>query len=220
MFLEFVRRNPGKGCWKTFPSFKVNVSYDSFEGYEQSWTERELFAYREDLWVAGSTFMHIEAPCASDTDYEILPAAETASMLLTYNVPLGVEDLIWLKKLAVTRPQPSPPSAPSIAWNRELGELTIDGQLARRIARPKQAKNVTKILEAFQEDGWPVRIDSPFEADEAGRTRLRETGSQLNVQLTGIKFEADGTGEGVRYRLIPVQQTADVQSSADDTLAI
>jgi len=202
VFLEYVQRHPGKGCNRILPGFDEDCQYDRVEGYRVAWTECEVFIYRNDLWVIGRTFNHSEfGPSDRTTDYSLIAPAEAAARILDSGISLPIEDIIWLKKLAATNPAPAAPPGPEITWNRELGELTAGGKIARKVARLNQAKNIVKLLDAFQELNWPIRMDSPFPGNEVGRTKLRETIREFNSASTGIKFEADGTGEGVRYRL-------------------
>jgi len=59
------------------------------------------------------------------------------------------------------------------------------------------------LLQAFEEQGWPPRIDDPL-PPLAGRresVRLRREIYALNRRLTArlIKFGMDGTGQGIRW---------------------
>ncbi len=79
-------------------------------------------------------------------------------------------------------------------WNKETHELRFKGQVIRKV-RPI-AKNVIRILDAFEEDGWPSRIDDPLAPSPETR-RVSETLRTLNEGLDMIRFRADGTGEGI-----------------------
>lgn len=59
------------------------------------------------------------------------------------------------------------------------------------------ATNVRKILDAFQEDGWPQKIDSPWSDDEKGAETRREAIDSLNTGLAVLRFSADGTKSGI-----------------------
>lgn len=217
VFLEYFRRMPGKGCMRAFSPIECDVTYAPAGGKKVRWIEYRIFQYGYSLWAVSKTYCRQAVNVKPETTFEIIDRALAASLLLTHSDELNVEDMVWLKQLTSDPAGAKQEERPSISWNRKLGELTVDGQVARRIARPKQATNVVKILDAFQEDGWPVHIDSPFEPDEAGRTKLRETISQLNVKLSTIKFEADGTGEGVRFRpLRSSELTGEASTIASD----
>jgi hypothetical protein len=61
-----------------------------------------------------------------------------------------------------------------------------------------------RILKAFQEEGWPVRIDDPlpFQKGIDSKSRLRDTVKALNRSQQVLRFHLDGTGEGVRWELL------------------
>lgn len=83
-------------------------------------------------------------------------------------------------------------------WDTQTGILMIDGQEAKRIRNRKQAKNHLSILDAFQEEGWPARIDTPFSHDTP--QKFHQTILSLNKGLRGMRFHADGSGgEGITW---------------------
>lgn len=90
-----------------------------------------------------------------------------------------------------------PPTTTKPRWNADLGELKF-GNSTTRVRR--SAKNVWKILSAFQEEGWPTRIDDPLPGGKQD-TRLRETVRTLNAACSRksllLRFESDGSGEGI-----------------------
>jgi hypothetical protein len=85
-------------------------------------------------------------------------------------------------------------------WDPFIGELLFKGKVVRRL--PPRAWNCRRILDAFQEDGWMGRIDSPFPSAKNSRA-LREGVRTLNNSLLRIKFYCDGTGEGVQWQQEP-----------------
>lgn len=91
-------------------------------------------------------------------------------------------------------------------WNKSLGELRFDGQLIKRVRRLKAATNVTRILDAFQETGWPSQMDDPIPEEpslqQTPTQRLQETVKSLNQGLKAIHFRTDGTGEGVVWERV------------------
>ncbi len=197
LFLEYVERNPGKGCLRRLPKFREDLAYD-YEGIEESWTEFEVFEYPNNRWVISNTYRHVEIDWLSDqTEYQELSPPQAARTILTSKVELSLDDLIRLTELTAQEPT----GQGQVHWNPDRGELTIDGQIARYIRNPKGAKNAVKVLAIFQEENWPERIDSPFSPDEAGKQKLRDTVSSLNDRSQGIRFSADGTGEGIRFHL-------------------
>ena len=87
-------------------------------------------------------------------------------------------------------------------WRKDRSELLLGGQVVRRVARTNIAKLVVRVLDAFEEDGWTPRIDDPLLGGKKPN-RLRRTIETLNTNLIGMRFHADGTGEGVRWELLP-----------------
>jgi hypothetical protein len=96
------------------------------------------------------------------------------------------------------------PERPMIHWDAETRRLRVNGQLVKRFKWP--AANQETILNAFQEEGWPDRIDDPLppKPEQDPKRRLSDTIKCLNrnqtVQL--IHFSGDGTGEGVLWELV------------------
>jgi hypothetical protein len=87
-------------------------------------------------------------------------------------------------------------------WNPIRREVTLNGAVIKRFRRP--AQNQIRLLEAFQEDGWPEFIDDPLppEGDIAPKHRLRGTVYHLNknhITKGLIRFHTDGTGQGVLW---------------------
>jgi hypothetical protein len=93
-----------------------------------------------------------------------------------------------------------------------LGELVV-----KQFKVP--AANQERVLAAFQEEGWPRRIDDPLppSPDLDPKRRLHETISSLNRNLLRpwIRFHGDGTGQGVRWCLMLPGETA-TSSEVDD----
>jgi len=87
--------------------------------------------------------------------------------------------------------------------DRGRGELLLGGQVVRRVQSLKKSKNVVTILDVFEEQRWPAGMDDPL---PGGRnpTRLHRTIEVLNTKLIGMKFHADGTGEGIRWELVTI----------------
>lgn len=94
------------------------------------------------------------------------------------------------------------PALPS--WDAALHELRLGVRLVKRFKWP--AMNQETLLAAFQEEGWPIRIDDPLppKAEQDPKRRLHDTIKSLNrnQQDRLIRFKGDGTGEGARWELI------------------
>ena len=85
-------------------------------------------------------------------------------------------------------------------WNSDRRELWVGDKLIKKYRQ--RAKKQEGVLAAFEELGWPERIDDPLppKGDVVPKRRLRSTVDSLNrchktVKL--IAFDTDGTGEGV-----------------------
>jgi hypothetical protein len=90
--------------------------------------------------------------------------------------------------------------APQIpTWDRARHLLIFDGQIIKQFKW--QAVNQEAVLSAFQEEGWPARIDDPLAPMPAldAKRRLSDTIKCLNrnQQNPLVRFRGDGTGQGV-----------------------
>lgn len=95
-------------------------------------------------------------------------------------------------------------------WDENLRELTFRGQLVKRFRQP--ADSQTTVLSEFERRGWPTRIDNPL-PHRVGLKRkqhLRDTIKNLNrhQRFPCIVFFADGTGQGIGWRLRIHKSTA------------
>ncbi len=69
---------------------------------------------------------------------------------------------------------PATPVEPTVRFDHVLFELWANGTLVKRL--DIRATNQIAILAAFQEEGWPPRIDDPLHPNGAdGKSRLRST---------------------------------------------
>ena len=101
-------------------------------------------------------------------------------------------------------PMPLPPAVlPHLhpCWDRDRQELRVGAEIVKQFKVP--APNQEAILAAFQEEGWPHRIDDPIppEGDKEPKRRLHDTINSLNrSQRTPlVRFHGDGSGQGVRW---------------------
>jgi hypothetical protein len=87
---------------------------------------------------------------------------------------------------------------PKLCWNRELRTLYF-GNKAIKILK-NSAQNQVAILDAFQELGWPLRIDDPLPPKPGlnAKRRLCDAIESLHDGLIGVRFHGDGTGTGIR----------------------
>ncbi|MDA1051990.1 MAG: response regulator [Planctomycetota bacterium] len=90
------------------------------------------------------------------------------------------------------------------SWQLATKELIFGGVLIKQFSRASE--NQECVLAAFEEEGWPPRIDDPLPPrDEVDmKERLRATVRSLNHRHLQevIRFYADGTGTGYRWSRI------------------
>jgi hypothetical protein len=88
-------------------------------------------------------------------------------------------------------------------WDAAHRTLMWNGLLVKRFRTP--ATNQEVILQAFEEEGWPPRIDDPLpgvvELDP--KVRLHDAIKRLNRSrlCQRLRFCGDGTGDGVRWEI-------------------
>jgi hypothetical protein len=112
----------------------------------------------------------------------------------------------------VAEHDPAPPASPVPSaierlrprWDRDRQEFRVGGQLVKAFKLP--SPNQEMILMAFEEEGWPPRIDDPLppHSDVDPKRRLHDTIKSLNRNQKRrlIRFMGDGTGQGVRWHLV------------------
>lgn len=95
-------------------------------------------------------------------------------------------------------PQPQP------SWDRDRHRLLVGADLVKEYKVP--SPNQETILTAFEEDGWPPRIDDPLPMAPSiePKRRLQDTIKSLNRNQRQrlLRFMGDGTGEGVRWEFV------------------
>jgi hypothetical protein len=88
-------------------------------------------------------------------------------------------------------------------WDRARRVLAVGGRIVKQYRVP--SANQGTVLDAFQHEGWPRRIDDPltYRAGRDPKYRLHFTINRLNQsqQQRLIRFFGDGTGEGVCWEL-------------------
>jgi len=95
-------------------------------------------------------------------------------------------------------------TAPQPVWDRSRRELRLGNKLIKRFKWP--AENQERVLDAFEDNGWPTHISDPLEPHDSicPKRRLHDTTKCLNrKQINGlIKFRGDGTGLGVLLQIV------------------
>ena len=89
-------------------------------------------------------------------------------------------------------------------WKHTARELVFRGAVVKRLIGT--ARNQELILEAFEEEGWPERIDDPLPPVEGvdSKQRLHDAIKRLNraQQSHLICFRGDGRAVGVRWQAL------------------
>jgi len=88
---------------------------------------------------------------------------------------------------------------PVPTWDAQRRVLSFEGRIVKRFKW--HALNQEMILTAYQEEGWPARIDDPLPPlpSLTIKRRLSDTIKCLNRKQEDslVRFRGDGTGEGV-----------------------
>lgn len=131
------------------------------------------------------------------------PTATAAASSLS-NSP-DEEDVGGAINVDVSKDREDPRGEPSVpTWDPERRELRVNAMTVKRFKW--KASNQEPILAAFEEDGWPHRIDDPLppHSEQDSKRRLSDTIKCLNRKQINrlIRFRGDGTGEGVTWELI------------------
>ncbi|MEX2113734.1 MAG: hypothetical protein WD845_11145 [Pirellulales bacterium] len=89
-------------------------------------------------------------------------------------------------------------------WDEQRRQLRVGRVLVKEFKLP--SPNQETVLMAFEEEGWPPRIDDPLPpvAQLDPRRRLHDTIKALNRKQKRdlIRFRGDGSGEGIRWEPI------------------
>jgi hypothetical protein len=87
-------------------------------------------------------------------------------------------------------------------WDPSRRELSLGPQIVKQFRQPAPCQEL--ILSAFQEEGWPARIDDPLipQNGQDPKQRLHETINNLNrhQRLRLLHFGGDGTGHGILWQ--------------------
>ncbi|MGE0759544.1 MAG: hypothetical protein AB7O38_21175 [Pirellulaceae bacterium] len=100
-------------------------------------------------------------------------------------------------------------------WDCDYREIRYDNRVVKQFKLP--SPNQEAILLAFEEEGWPPRIDDPLpphpECDP--KQRLHDTIRSLNRNQKNrlLRFKGDGTGQGVLWEA--VAHSEDAVASSD-----
>ena len=100
-----------------------------------------------------------------------------------------------------------PTRRPKPVWDQKAKELWLDELVVKRFRCP--APNQELLLDVFEEEQWPRRIDDPLskEPEQDPRRRLHDTIKCLNRNQQNhlIRFRGDGSSEGVTWESLENQ---------------
>ncbi len=89
-------------------------------------------------------------------------------------------------------------------WDDQRRQLRVAADVVKEFKLP--SPNQETVLMAFEEEGWPPRIDDPLPplAPLDPRRRLHDTIKALNrkQKCRLVRFMGDGSGEGIRWEFI------------------
>jgi hypothetical protein len=95
-------------------------------------------------------------------------------------------------------------SRPVPHWDCDYREIRYDNRVVKQFKLP--SPNQEAILLAFQEEGWPPRIDDPLPPHPHcdPKQRLHDTIRSLNrnQRVRLLRFKGDGTGQGILWEPI------------------
>jgi len=107
------------------------------------------------------------------------------------------------------RPATRPGEASQPKWDRKTGKLFYDGVSILEISH--QGCNQWRLIEAFDQAGWPEHLDDPLSEPEQrwhSSERLNQTVKDLNRKLKGkrLHFRVDADRLSVRWEVVKKQR--------------
>ena len=139
---------------------------------------------------------HIETSTPVNDDAEINGSE------LIYLTEAGFEKLQSLPASPNRRVAAAASSSDLPTWCGSTRRLMVGRELVKAFRVP--SPNQINVLQVFEEEGWPLRIDDPLPPRPgiATKRRLVETIKSLNrsQKEAKIRFFGDGTGVGVCWR--------------------
>jgi hypothetical protein len=107
-----------------------------------------------------------------------------------------------VQRLPYDRKESGQQNAPR--WDSSCRALWARGHLVKQFRQPAPCQEL--ILASFEEEQWPPHIDDPLPptADHDPKRRLHETVTNLNRyhNVSVIRFQGDGHGQGIRWEMI------------------
>lgn len=187
VWLDFAERDFGRGALETYGP--IDRPYDG------GGTERlTLCWYPNDIWLMRAVVTDTSERETSETISD-LSKKEAAEILVRSRLKLSATKLYWIQE-ALRGREPESQAEP-IEWRSATGELLVGGHVVRTYAAT--ATSCRPILDKFEAEGWPKRIDSPFQSEDPEKLReaIRSLNQKLNRKI--LRFAADGSGKGVSW---------------------
>lgn len=106
----------------------------------------------------------------------------------------------WFKGLAkrIQATQKTSGESDKPKWTNANGKLHFRGRIVKQIRNRATALSIMPILDKFEAQGWPDRIDDPLPRS-TNPLRIHEVIRSLNNNLKHIVFRADGTSGGILW---------------------
>ena len=113
---------------------------------------------------------------------------------------LAEGDYKWLLRESSLASSPPGEAALRPQWDPVSGSLTLNGVLIRRVRIFKIPSHVQRILDAFENAGWPPTIRNPLSMPR-DQQQLHRALHQLNGQLQRIRFAGSGGAQFITWSL-------------------
>lgn len=193
---ETLRFDPSQ--WVLAGSKTFGHDWCMFEHYYLRECEERLYSDRDgEVWVVIEFCVYVDVNVEEPPSYRGLSPREAAEWFIDCDSDPPAKLLPLLEGYTLTPKVLTTPTTENPHWDG--AKLKVGSEVIATVA-PK-ATNLRPVLEAFQLDEWPERIDDPlpFGCDDPGQ-RLRDTVRMLNRKQDTILFESDGTGEGITWK--------------------
>jgi len=181
-------------------------------------------------WLIGMGYVEhaVEITCPTDRTRQfrrtsLVSFSEPTCVVLTHSGVIAAQEFCASEALplndaaatacrVVTADEP----LPLPKWDDQRRQLRVGAEVVKEFKLP--SPNQETVLMAFEEDGWPPRIDDPLpplpQLDP--RRRLHDTIKALNrkQKTTLLRFMGDGSGEGIRWEFLSERAAASPRSLA------
>lgn len=203
------------GLWKALQLLERNLCHAKTEGVSP-WQYAVLISTLEAAGLSASALKWLVARGYVEHGVELTLAGEqqrrfrrSRSVVFDKRCCLVLTELgaALAREMLRGVPEPTNSIAEKPTWDAVRRELRVGDVLVKRFRVP--AGNQTLILEAFEEEDWPERIDDPLppQSGRDSRNRLHEAIKSLNKnhRVALLRFHGDGTGEGIFWEMQELQ---------------